>query len=55
MVANLQTYIGKEHPYAAMNWQLVPAFYRVGLDPSVDDQEAEDLSEDMEAAMAMLR
>ncbi|OUS25232.1 histidine kinase [Gammaproteobacteria bacterium 45_16_T64] len=55
MVANLQTYIGKEHQLANMDWGNIPAFARVGLDPHVDDQEGEDLSDEMEAAMAMLR
>lgn len=55
MVANLQTYIGKEHPYTAIDWQTIPAFGRIGLDPNVDDQEGEDLSDEMDAAMAMLR
>ncbi len=55
MIANLQTYIGKEHPYTAIDWQAIPAFGRVGLDPNVDDQEGEDLSDEMDAAMAMLR
>ncbi len=55
MIANLQTYIGKDHPYTALDWQNIPAFGRVGLDPNVDDQEGEDLSDEMDAAMAMLR
>ena len=55
MIANLQTYIGKEHPFTALDWQNIPAFGRVGLDPNVDDQEGEDLSDEMDAAMAMLR
>lgn len=55
MVANLQTFIGKEHPYTALDWQEIPAFGRIGLDPNVDDQEGEDLSDEMDAAMAMLR
>ena len=55
MVANLQTYIGKEHPFADMDWTNISAFSRLGLDPSVDDQEGEDLSGEMDAAMAMLR
>jgi len=55
MVANLQTYIGKDHPYTQRDWSSIPAFGRLGLDPQVDDQEGEDLSDDMEAAMAMLR
>jgi HD-like signal output (HDOD) protein len=55
MIANLQTYIGKEHPYTSLDWQNIPAFGRVGLDPNVDDQEGEDLSDEMDVAMAMLR
>lgn len=55
MVANLQSFIGTDHPYTQMDWSEISAFQRLGLDPTVYAHEAEDLSEDMEAAMAMLK
>ena len=54
MVANLQSYIGTDNPLAQMDWTPISAFQRLGLDPEVNAHEAEDLSEDMEAAMAFL-
>jgi len=55
MVANLQTYINTEHRYAQLDWNAIPAFSQLGLDPEVDVTESEDLSGDMEAAMALLQ
>ncbi len=55
MVANLQTLIGKDHPFAEMDWNQVSAFGRLGLDPNVDMSEGEDLSAEMEAAMSLLQ
>lgn len=53
-VANLQTYLGKSHPLAEMDWATVNAFARLGLNPEVDESE-EDLSAEMEAASAAFR
>ena len=56
MVANLQTYMGKkDHPFMQMDWNNISAFKRVGLDPNLEDSGDEDLSAEMEAAMAMLK
>jgi len=54
MVAHLQTYAGTNHPCTQLDWTKIGAFARLGLDPSVDATEIEDLSEDMQAAMEML-
>lgn len=54
MVAMLQTYIGTEHPYTEMDWSHISAFERLGMDPSKEGQEDEDLDAEMAAAMAML-
>jgi HD-like signal output (HDOD) protein len=54
MVANLQSYIGSEHPLTQMDWAPISAFARLGLSPEVDTSEEEDLSAEMEAAMALL-
>lgn len=53
MVANLQSYLGSDHPYTQLDWSEIPAFSRLGLDPNAEEQEAEDISAEMEAAMAM--
>lgn len=55
MVANLQSYIGSEHPLTQMDWSTIGAFERVGLSPEINSMEVEDLSADMEAAMALLQ
>lgn len=54
LVANLQSLAGSDHPYTKLDWTKFSAFERLGLDPEVDINEAEDLSEQMEAAMALL-
>ncbi len=54
-VATLQSYLGSEHPYTQLDWSKVPAFAKLGLDPSADLQADEDLSAAMEAAMGMLQ
>ncbi len=53
-VAMLQSYMGSDHPMAQVDYHTVTAFERLGLDPDMQDAEGEDLSEDMEAAMALL-
>ncbi len=53
MVARLQSLIGKP-AIADVDWSTVSAFARLGLNPEVDMNEAEDLSAEMEAAMALL-
>lgn len=54
MVAMLQTYIGTDHPYTEMDWDHISAFERLGMSPSKEGQEDEDLDAEMAAAMAML-
>jgi HD-like signal output (HDOD) protein len=54
-VATLQSYLGSEHPYTQLDWNKVPAFAKLGLDPNVDMQADEDLGAAMEAAMSMLQ
>lgn len=55
MVASLQTLVGTGHPYTEMNWHEVTAFQRLGLDPESSMEDDEDLGEQMEAAMALLK
>jgi HD-like signal output (HDOD) protein len=54
-VATLQSYLGSEHPYTQLDWSQIPAFAKLGLDPSADLNADEDLSAAMEAAMGMLQ
>ncbi|MFV1872952.1 MAG: HDOD domain-containing protein [Oleiphilus sp.] len=54
MVAMLQNYAGTEHDYATLDWNHISAFERLGIDPNADPNEDEDLSAQMEAAMALL-
>jgi HD-like signal output (HDOD) protein len=54
-VAVLQSYMGSDHPLGQIDSSTVTAFARMGLDSDMLDAEGEDLSEDMEAAMAFLQ
>lgn len=53
-VAMLQNHMGGNHPFANTDYHTVTAFNRLGLDPDMEDAEGEDVSAEMEAAMAML-
>lgn len=55
-VANLQSYSGSNHPYTKMDWSTIPAFAQLGIDSgqSTHDEEEEDLSANMEAALSLL-
>ena len=54
-VSLLQSYAGTNHPLAQMDYAQIKAFERLGLDPTIEAAEADDLSEEMEAAMSMLQ
>ncbi|QGZ32199.1 HDOD domain-containing protein [Stutzerimonas stutzeri] len=54
-VATLQSYIGSSHPFTQLDWNQIPAFAKLGLDPNTLLQEDEDLSAAMDAAMSMLQ
>lgn len=53
-VAMLQSYMGSGHELAQMDYSTVTAFARLGLDPDMREEEGEDLSAEMEAAMQLL-
>ena len=53
-VAMLQSYMGSDSPMTKIDFTQVKAFERLGLDPNMDVNDSEDLSADMEAAMALL-
>lgn len=54
-VATLQSHLGTNHPYTQLDWSQIPAFAKLGLDPSTLLHEDEDLSAAMDAAMCMLQ
>jgi HD-like signal output (HDOD) protein len=54
-VAMLQSYMGSDHPLAEVDYHQVTSFARLGLDPDMQEAEAEDLSDEMEAAMSFLQ
>ncbi len=54
-VATLQSYLGTDHPFTQLDWSKIPAFGKLGIDPSIDMNDDEDLSAQMEAAMSMLQ
>lgn len=54
-VSTLQSHMDSDHPLAQVDYNSVTAFTRLGLDPDMQHAQAEDLSEDMEAAMALLQ
>lgn len=53
-VAHLHSFVGTNHPCTQIDWGEIQAFKNLGLDPSVESSELEDLSEDLEAAMEAL-
>ena len=54
-VAMLQSYMGSNHALAKVDYSQVKAFARLGLDSDMESADADDLSAEMEAAMAMLQ
>lgn len=48
-VANLQSYVGTEHPLTKQDWSKVPAFAKLGLDPGINVVEMDETSEAIEA------
>ena len=53
-VAMLQSYAGTNSSMAQIDYHQVTAFERLGLDPEIQVSDDEDLSADLEAAMALL-
>lgn len=53
-VAMLQSYAGSKSSMAQVDLSTVKAFGRLGLDPDIQVTDSEDLSAEMEAAMALL-
>ncbi len=55
IIANLQSYIGTDHPMARFDTSQVPAFAKLGLPHDVNLFELEQTKDDIEEACAMLR
>jgi len=53
-VANIQSYSGTNHKLATLEWDTIPAFSKLGVEQSTDEEEEEDLSANMQAALALL-
>jgi HD-like signal output (HDOD) protein len=53
-VAMLQSYMGSDHAMGQIDYHQVKAFDRLGLDADMQYAESEDLTDEMEAAMAFL-
>lgn len=54
-LATLQLVSGSDHPLSELDRTTVTAYGRLGLDPNTDMNEEEDLTAQMEAAMALLQ
>ncbi|MBW6476886.1 MAG: HDOD domain-containing protein [Chromatiales bacterium] len=53
-VANLQSYMGTDHPMAKLDWSKVPAFAKLGLNPEINVVEMEETAEDIKEAQRLL-
>lgn len=54
LVANLQSLTGSSSPLLDLDWSTIPSFSRLGISHEINSHQAEDLSEDMDAAMSLL-
>ncbi|HEC19576.1 MAG TPA: HDOD domain-containing protein [Gammaproteobacteria bacterium] len=55
IAANLQSYFGKEHPHAKMDWSEVPSFARLGLDTEVSVIDMDETGEAIKEVQESLR
>lgn len=53
-VANLQSYVGTDHPLTQKDWSTIPAFGKLGLSPEVNVIDIDETSEDIEKARRAL-
>lgn len=54
IVANLQSLIGTNHPHTLMDWNSIPAFARLDMQPEVNIIDIEENKENLEEVQAML-
>ena len=55
IVANLESYVGSNHSHSKVDFNTVPAFSKLGLEPDVNVVDIEGASEMIEAAKVALR
>ncbi len=53
-VANLQSYIGTDHPLTQRDWSAIPAFGKIGISPDVNVVDVEETAEDIKNARRVL-
>jgi HD-like signal output (HDOD) protein len=54
MVANLQSYVGSDHPYSQLDWSQIPAFENLGMSVDIIMAENDEFSEKVSAARDLL-
>jgi len=54
MVANLQSYLGSDHPATKTDWNLIPAFAKLGLQPDVSVVDIDETNQQIEAVKSAL-
>lgn len=54
IVANLQSYIGTDHPYNDLDWSTIPAFQRLGIEPEINIVDIEENQESLQEVKSML-
>ncbi len=54
MVANLQSYLGSDHPLTKIDWSTIPAFAKLGLQPDVSVVDMDETNQQIEAVKSAL-
>ena len=54
MVANLQSYLGSDHPVTKTDWSKIPAFAKLGLQPDVSVVDMDETNQKIEAVKSAL-
>lgn len=54
IVANLQSYIGSNHPHTKLDWKNIPAFQRIGIEPEINVIDIEENKESLHEVKSML-
>lgn len=50
MVANLQSHLGTDHPHTQVDWDTIPAFAKLGLQPDISVVDMDETNEAIQAA-----
>lgn len=53
-VANLQSYMGSDHPLAQRDWANIPAFDKLGLNPEINVVDMEETADDIKQVQQLL-